>query len=195
MVEEQELVALVIAGDPDAQEKFFKLFRPRLVRASLYFLGYQDPEAEDIVQETFLVALPRLQYYDFRAPIYAWLRQICLRLCYARMRNRGRVLVSMEEDLEVFMLRMAMERIQNADLEAVKQEKLSLLHELKKHLNAESRAIIELRNVQGLTYAQISFTLGIPLGTVMSRLARARDQLRKLVEEPPDPRETQITKS
>jgi RNA polymerase sigma factor (sigma-70 family) len=187
MQEEKELVGRLLAGDTDAEDQFYKMFRPRLYRASLYFLGAHDSEAEDIVQDTFMVALPKLKDYDFKAPIYAWLRQICLRLCYARMRKRSRVLMSMEEDMEVMMRRQALERVQSSDREAIKQEKLGLLHELKKQLNADSGQIIEMRHVQGLTYVQISQALAIPLGTVMSRLARARDQIRKLVEEAPEP--------
>ncbi len=186
MVEEQVLVGRVLAGDLEAEDQFYKMFRPRLLRASLYFLGVHDPEAEDIVQETFIIAFPKLQHYDFRAPIYAWLRQICLRLCYARMRSRSRVLMSVEEDLEMFMQRMAVERVQAQDLEVQKKQKLELLTELKKKLNPDSARIIELRNVQGMSYIRISRALDIPLGTVMSRLARARDQLRKLVEAQPE---------
>ena len=179
---EEVLVSKVVAGDSMAEEEFHRLYRPRLLRASMYFLGGQDAEAEDIVQDTFIIAFPKLKDYVFEAPIYAWLRQICLRLCYARLRNRSRMLMSLEEDLELYMQRMAVERLQNNDLESLKQQRLQLLSELKKQLSSDSAAIIELRCDQGLSYAQISATLGIPLGTVMSRLARARTQLRKLVE-------------
>ena len=184
MIEEQRLVTRILAGEVSAQEEFDKIFRPRLIRASMYFLGIHDSEAEDIVQETFLIALSKLQNYDFAAPIFAWLRQICLRLCYARMRSRARVMVSLEEDLEMSMQGMALERVQNGELEAQKQVNLGLLNDLKKQLNHDSAEIIELRNVQGLSYIQISQALKIPMGTVMSRLARARDQLRKLAETP-----------
>jgi RNA polymerase sigma-70 factor (ECF subfamily) len=183
MGDEEALVKLVIAGDPAAEEKFFKMYRPRLYRASMYFLGGQDTEAEDIVQDTFVIALPKLKDYVFRAPIYAWLRQICLRLCYARLRTRSRVLASLEEDLELFMQRTAIERIQSQDLEAIKERRLARLRVLIQQLNPNSRQIIELRSVQGMSYTLISQALNIPIGTVMSRLARARDQIRKLVEE------------
>lgn len=182
MVEERELVARVLAGDPEAEDAFYNMFRPRLLRASAYFLGMHDPEAEDIVQETFVVALPKLLNYDFRAPIYAWLRQICMRLCYARVRKRSREWMSIEEDLEVLMRRMAMERVDAEDLETMEKRRLGLLTEMKKVLGPASSRIIELRHVQGLSYLMISRTLDVPMGTVMSRLARARNQLRKLLE-------------
>lgn len=192
MLEEKELVGRILAGDQDAANDFVKIFRPRLVRASLYFLGYHDSDAEDIVQDAFMIAFPKLHHYDFCAPIYAWLRQICLRLCYARMRRRGRVSMALQEEMEVHMQRKAMDRVQAEGLEAQKQLRLAVLHELKKSLGPDSREIIELRNVRGLSYAQISLSLGIPIGTVMSRLARAREQLRKLLDAMPKDETVQV---
>lgn len=183
MLEEKKLVGRILNGDPEAADAFVTLFRPRLLRASHYFLGHQDADAEDIVQDTFMVAFPKLQQFDFRAPIYAWLRQICLRLCYARIRRRGRVHMTLQEDLELQMQGQAIEKEQAAGLEHQKQERLVVLQGLKKDLGAISQEIVELRNVQGLSYVQISKKLGIPMGTVMSRLSRGRDQLRVLLEE------------
>ena len=180
MSTEEDLVARVIAADPDAEEEFFRIYRPRLYRAAMYFLGSNDAEADDIVQETFIIALPKLKDYVFNAPLFAWLRQICLRLCYARMRTRKRHLMSDEEDLELMMRRQATEKLQHEDEGLERERKLALLHELKKKLNPDSRAIIELRNVQGMSYTQIAKTLKIPIGTVMSRLSRAKEQIRKL---------------
>lgn len=187
MVGEQELVGKVIAGDQEAEAIFFRMYHPRLLRTSMYFLGGHDSEAEDIVQETFMIALPKLKDYVFRAPIYAWLRQISLRLCYARLRTRNRVLVSLEEDLEIYMGRLAVDRIHSVELEDQKQQKLALLRELRQRLSPDSLRIIELRDVQGMRYAAISKTLDIPMGTVMSRLSRARNQLRKLAMAAPEP--------
>jgi RNA polymerase sigma-70 factor (ECF subfamily) len=180
MQSEQELVTRVIAGDPAAEEEFFRIYRPRLYRASMYFLGSNDSEADDIVQETFIIALPKLKDYVFNAPIFAWLRQICLRLCYARMRTRKRHLMSAEEDLELLMRRHAVEKIQREDESVERDQRLGLLHELKKKLNPDFREIIEMRNVQGMSYTLIARTLKIPIGTVMSRLSRAREQIKKL---------------
>lgn len=186
MVEEQQLVQKMLAGDRDAEVDFFKLFKPRLLRAAYYFLGWNDSEAEDVVQDTFMVALPKLKDYDFNAPIFAWLRQICLRLCYARLRKRRKVLITAEEDLELHLRRQAVERLQTTELEAQKQWRLEQLAKLRLKLNPDSRQIMELRDVQGHSYAVISQTLSIPMGTVMSRVARAREQLRKLIEIDPD---------
>ncbi len=178
MVEEQELVRRVLAGSPDAEREFFERYRPRLLRASRFFLGGQDSDAEDIVQETYIIAFRRLGEYVFRAPIYAWLRQICLRLCYARLRARRRVLVSREGDLEVYLHAAALRRVSDGEADVQRLARLALLETLKGGLSPDGRRIIELRDVQGLRYAAIGAALGIPMGTVMSRLARARTRLR-----------------
>jgi RNA polymerase sigma-70 factor (ECF subfamily) len=153
----------------------------------MYFLGGQDAEAEDIVQETFMIALPKLSSYVFNAPIYAWLRQICLRLCYARRRTRNRLVMSPEADLELFLRRAALERTQTESLEALKIRRLELLRRLSGKLKAHSREVFELRNMQEMSYAEIGRSLSIPMGTVMSRLARARVQMRQLVDSQPEP--------
>jgi RNA polymerase sigma-70 factor (ECF subfamily) len=72
------------------------------------------------------------------------------------------------------------EKIQREDEGVERDQRLVLLHELKKKLNPDSREIIEMRNVQGMSYTLIARTLKIPIGTVMSRLSRAREQIKKL---------------
>lgn len=182
MDEEKQLVERVLGGDREAEDKFVSVFQPRLFRASRYFLGSQDPEAEDVVQQTFLIALPKLKLYDFRAPLYAWLRQICVHLCYERLRQRNRMLVSLEADLELYSRRLALERTVLGDLDMEKQLKLNLLRELQKGLDDPSRRMLQMRNEGGCSYSEISQALGIPIGTVMSRLARIRQALRTMLK-------------
>ncbi len=182
MDEEKELVGRVLSGDGDAEEKFVSVFQPRLYRASRYFLGAQDPEAEDVVQQTFLIALPKLQFYDFRAPLYAWLRQICVHLCYERLRQRNRMLVSLEQDLELYSRKLALERTLLGDQDLEKQSKLRLLREMQQQLDDPSRKMLQMRNELGRSYSEISQDLGIPIGTVMSRLARIRQSLRGMLK-------------
>jgi RNA polymerase sigma-70 factor (ECF subfamily) len=185
MKEEQALVERVIAGDAAAEEEFFALYRPRLYRAAMYFLGGRDTDVDDVVQETFMVALPRLKDFVFNAPLFAWLRQICLRRCYSRIRARRRNWSSPEADLEPLMRHQAMDRHRYKDSDIENEEKLGILRGLKEKLNAGSRQVIEMRCERGLSYLEISQELKVPMGTVMSRLARARDQIRVLARTSP----------
>ena len=93
-MEERELVRRVLDGDKSAQTEFFLVHRDRLYRTCVYFLGYQDPEAEDIVQEAFIIALRKLPEFEFKASLNTWLTQICVFLCYKRLHKRHRAVLS-----------------------------------------------------------------------------------------------------
>jgi RNA polymerase sigma-70 factor (ECF subfamily) len=179
VMEEKELVERVLKGESLAEEEFFKTYRPRLMRCSYFFLGARDPETEDVVQQTFLIAFPKLKDYDFRAPIYAWLKRICVNLCYERLRHRKRVLASLDEDLEVYTRDAARLKQEAGDAEAEKAFLLALVAELQATMDETSRRILRLRDVEGKSYSEISRILEIPIGTVMSRLARSRQELKK----------------
>jgi DNA-directed RNA polymerase specialized sigma24 family protein len=97
MLEERELVRRVVAGDPAAEEEFLRAYRARLTRASCYIPGAKDREAVGVVQDALVAALPQLRSHAFYTPIYAWLRQICLRMSYARLRARRRLMLTLEE--------------------------------------------------------------------------------------------------
>lgn len=89
MTEKQELMTLDLAVDSGIEEKFYKLFRPRLYSTSMGILGGNGPEAEAAVRDTLLAALPLFKGGHDSSSAYAWLRQICLRCCYARLRALG----------------------------------------------------------------------------------------------------------
>ena len=184
MDEEKDLVAEILGGDAEATQAFISLFKPRLLRASVAFLGLKESEGADMVQDTFMVALPRLKHFKFQVPLMVWLRQICMRQCYARLRERSGVLVTLEDDLDLYMQRLDIQRVQSENLEVQKQQKVELLRELIKQLTPSDRQIIQLRNVNGMTYGQISLVLDIALATVVERLVAAREQIRIFLDGP-----------
>lgn len=184
MVDEKDLVIRVLQGLPGAEAEFIRLFRGRLLRASRIFLGDRSSEGEDMVQDTFLVSLPGLKNRDLSAPVFPWLRRVCLRLCYERRRSRNGVLVCLEGELKTYMLRMDVEQVRSGHLEVQTQQRMELLRELIKQLAPAERQIIQLRNVHGMSYAQIGQVLDLPLADIVERWAQARGQLRRFVDSP-----------
>jgi RNA polymerase sigma-70 factor (ECF subfamily) len=182
VVDEKDLVIRVLHGVPGAEAEFIQLFRGRLLRASKVFLSDLSAEGEDMVQDTFLVALPGLEKRDLRAPVFPWLRRVCLRLCYERRRSRHGVLVCLEDELKTYMLRMDIEQVHSGHLEVQRQQRMEQLRELIKQLAPAQRQIIQLRNVHGMSYAQIGQVLDLPTETVVGRWAQARGQLRRFVD-------------
>jgi RNA polymerase sigma-70 factor, ECF subfamily len=160
-------------------EEIFKAFWPRLLRASQGFLGVQAAEAQDMVHDTFLVAFSKLDRYDPSEGTYAWLRQICLRLCYARLRSHDGALGCIEAEIKQYREAASIERVHSENLELQKQQQLELLRELIKSLPPDSRQVIQLRNVNGMTYAQICETLDLPPAHLVARLKRARALIRE----------------
>ena len=128
-----------------------------------------DSDAADIVQESLLRALPSVE--RARDP-RAWLLTIVRNTAYSflqqhRARELGTELEEPGPDTpEVLLLRSAQQRVLNQAVEA---------------LPVEFREVFVLRELEGLSYREIAEVAGIPMGTVMSRLSRARRQLQAAV--------------
>jgi len=157
--------------------------QPRLFKAAAYFLSAQDPEAEDVVQQAFLIAFQKLDTYDAsRASLYTWMARICVNLCYQRMDRRRREQAQALDDLELAASALAQERHEALEAASLKEGLLSVLREQMLRLGEACRRVLDLRDVQGLSYADVGRKLKVPIGTVMSRLARCRQSLKELVQ-------------
>jgi RNA polymerase sigma-70 factor (ECF subfamily) len=136
------------------------------ITASPRILG-QGADAEDATQEIFLRVREKADGFDGRGSFSAWLRRLALNHCLNRLAERRR-----REG-----------RIEPCDLDRVptsappKFETAEALERALSRLPDDQRAVLVLREVEGLTYREISEALSIPAGTVMSRLARARERL------------------
>jgi RNA polymerase sigma-70 factor (ECF subfamily) len=144
-------------------------------------LGYRDPEAEDILQETFITAIQQIHEFEFRSSLYSWLYRICLNRCYNRLRNRKRQVALVEEELEVLADPLSIEREDRKAEEAGYHRVLEHIESQMPLLGKPCRELLDMRDRQDKSYAEISQTLKIPLGTVMSRLARCKEALKGLV--------------
>lgn len=182
MSDERELVQKILAGDVEAQTRFYRENAKRLFPICIHFLGPEDEDAEDILQQTFLIALGKVKEFEFRSTLYTWLSSICANLCYERIRRKKKVLASLQEDLERLSAAQTPPRHEEKDAEEEKQARLALLGLITGTLSERCRKILELRDKQGQSYINISRALKIPMGTVMSQLARCRKALRNLFE-------------
>jgi RNA polymerase sigma-70 factor (ECF subfamily) len=179
-LEDRELVQKLLAKDEQAYRIFYDTYRDKLHKACVYLLGYQDPDAEDITHEVFLAALRQLPQFEFRSSMYHWLYRICMYLCYERIRKRRRLVASLDEELEKAMNQRAF-TVQDRDQEEKEKEKMLRLLESQKELMGDPcRGLLDLRENQKKSYAQLADTLKVPIGTVMSRLSRCKEALKAL---------------
>ena len=179
-MEERELVQKILQGDEKAKAEFFVTFREKLYRNCVYLLGYQDPEAEDVVQEVFITAFQKLPEFEFRSSLSTWLTQICIFKCHNRYRQRAKQVSQEHAELDVLLQSVAVEK---EDIQARQQEKLGIIEKCLEKIGKECREVIELRELKEKSYIEIGKALKIPLGTVMSRLSRCKGALKVLVEQ------------
>jgi RNA polymerase sigma factor (sigma-70 family) len=146
---------------------------PRLRRHALY-LCYNHADADDLVQDCLEAALSKKGSLQDPAKLRSWLLSILNNLFLMRLRSNARrgQMLQIEDFADSLAASASPEDRQTARDLARAMAKLS----------AEHRQILLLLNVEGYGYRQVADTLGIPIGTVMSRLARARRRLRALLE-------------
>ncbi len=181
-MEDRELVQKVLAGDPSAQALLVESHQKALRKVCVHILGYGDPEVEDVLQDTFAAAFQKLGAFEFRSSLGHWLRQICVHLCYRRWRKRKRMVVLEMEKIEELLVPDALSRPGAERLQAEQARKTEALEKGKQGLGKPCQELIGLRDEKGKSYADIAEALRVPMGTVMSRLARCREILRELVQ-------------
>jgi len=150
-------------GSASDLEALFKEHWPRAHRAA-YLVVQDGAAAEDIAQEAFLSAIRNLDRFDRRRPFGPWLHRIVVNRCLDLLRTERR-LVGGEAELE---------RLEWHDVPSGDQELLDAIA----GLSLQRRVVVVLRYGLGYTPTAIGELLGIPIGTVNSRLARALEELR-----------------
>jgi len=137
------------------------------------WLTRNEHDAEDVVQEAYLRAF---RFFDAaRGSDYrAWLLTIVRNTCYTWLQQNRRPTMSIEEDMPELDSTQS-----NPETLLLREIDAELLRQAVEELPLEFREAIVLRELEGLSYKEISGITDVPLGTVMSRLARARDRLSK----------------
>ncbi|MBA5685471.1 RNA polymerase sigma factor [Rugamonas apoptosis] len=156
---------------------------PRLRRYARALLG-ERADADDLVQDTVARGWDRLATWRRGGDMRAWLFSIMHNLHVDRLRQPGLPTVPLDDDSP-----MPADPAQPSDRLAVRDLDAAL-----QQLPPEQRAVLLLVAVEELSYEQTAATLGIPLGTVMSRLSRGRERLRLLMLGQPVPAPLKVIK-
>ena len=181
---EADLVLAAQKGDLEAFNQLVLSYQDRIFNLAARILGDNDL-AEDITQNTFLTAylnLPRFRNGSFRS----WLYRIATNLCYdVHRRHKRYPVLSLENEV------LAEERISPLhdfsgssimpEMEVERRELEQVIQQALNRLDADQRTIVVLIDQQDFDYAEAAQILRIPIGTVKSRLARARLRLRQLL--------------
>ncbi|HSR69009.1 MAG TPA: sigma-70 family RNA polymerase sigma factor [Acidobacteriota bacterium] len=163
-LQEARLLKEVLAGRHEAYGPIFDRYRDQALGLALTYTRNRE-DARDVVQEAFIKAFQNLEHFDRGRRFGPWLLSIVRNLSIDLLRRRkfdGPELVQ-ETLSDGSSLREGERRLIRREIE-----------EVMSRLKAPHRRIILLRELQGFSYAEIAQQLGIPIGTVMSRLHQAR---------------------
>jgi RNA polymerase sigma-70 factor (ECF subfamily) len=171
------LVERVRNGDKRAFELLMEKYRRKIGR--LLSRMVRDPEeVEDIAQETFIKAYRALPQFRGDAAFYTWLYRIAVNTAknYLAARNRNMLTVSdmVAEDEEGGEERYAAPDIDTPDAQLLSKQIAYAVNEAVEALPEELRTAITLREIEGMSYEDIAVFMGCPIGTVRSRIFRAR---------------------
>ena len=179
--DEAELILKARDGDRDAFSVLVERYERRVVGVALAVVHNQD-DALELAQETFVRAFQNLKNFESRSSFSTWLYRIAANLSIDFWRREGRYNVLRGEDAENELRRMPSS--QGDSYRAASQTELGgRLKEALEELSPEHRAVVLLREVEGLSYDEISDVLQCPRGTVMSRLHYARNRLRSILKD------------
>jgi RNA polymerase sigma-70 factor (ECF subfamily) len=179
-----DLWKAAVHGDHAAFHALVDRHARALFRVALS-LSESRSDAEDICQETFAAAFKGLKGFDGRASVKTWLTRILMRRAakiWNKQRNARRTISlhredAAERDQEINGIAMSGKSVAAAttvDMDT-RMDVLAVIRELPD----EFRDVVVLREIDGLSYQEIADSLGVPRGTVESRLHRARAELRR----------------
>ena len=169
---DDELVRRYLAGDQAAFTALVDRHQRRVYNLALRMLGREE-DAKDATQDAFLNALRKLSSFRGQAAFTTWMHRVTLNTCYDILRRRKREPL-LDEPAEDVPSRATPDPA-GAVADAVDVRRALLL------VPEEFRAVLVLHDVQDLAYEDIAEILGIPVGTVKSRLHRGRLALARLL--------------
>ena len=180
LAEETALIDGIVSGQSSKFEVLVGNYQQRIYGTLLGMLGSRQ-DAEDVTQETFITAFRKLDQFEQRSSFYTWLHRIAFNAAIDLQRRKKRA-------KNQFVSRDSLEISEPADRQSESPAMIVMAKETAarvqlalSRLDEERRNIIVLRDLQGIDYAEIATILDIPVGTVRSRLHRARIELREIM--------------
>lgn len=175
-LDEDQLIAASRHGDATAYGYLVRKYQRRLC-TSLFHMCGSSADAQDAAQEAFLQAFLKLNTYTGASAFYTWLYRIAVNAMiteYRKRRTRSNSERSRSLSDEHFSLKSDC-----PDEGLLREERVKLVQQGLANLSSEHRTILVLREIENCDYEEIAQLLSIPIGTVRSRLHRARIELRE----------------
>ncbi len=171
-----ELIARCRGGDRAATEELVRQLTPMIYKTAFSMMG-NEHDAGDAVQETFIKVLKALPGFRGDASLNTWVYRITSNTCLDMLRTMGRYQTVSPDDEDVFL--QIPDTAPTPEDAAVSGERQAAVREAVNALPTEYRLVVTLCDLSGLSYIEAAEALDCPVGTVKSRLSRARALLLK----------------
>lgn len=180
---DQQLVDRVKRGDKRAYELLFIKYQPQLVGLVGRYLRDQD-EVQDVVQEAFIKAYKALPRFRGDSAFYTWLYRIAINTAKNHLVSRSRRPPSTDIDIEDGEFQDSsgiLSDIQNPENSLATEQLEAVVYKAIDDLAEDLKVAITLREFEGLSYDEIAEVMDCPVGTVRSRIFRAREAIEKKI--------------
>jgi len=165
----RRVVQSATRGDRAALREIYEATSDRVFRLMVRMVGQQD--ADDLTQQTFVRAFTKLDQFSGESKFETWLYRLATNEALQHLRREK------HRRTKELVVEPTVRHADHVD----QDERAAMVRTALDQLDSELRAIFTLKEESGLSYQEIAATLGIPEGTVGSRLNRARRELRKLI--------------
>jgi RNA polymerase sigma-70 factor, ECF subfamily len=174
--DDAQLIDLTLAGQTAAFGQLVLKYQDRLFNTVVHLVGNAE-DARDIVQDAFVQAYLKLAGFNRSSAFYTWLYRIAVNMAVSSLRKDRPT-----SSIDYVKQTSGIEPIDSADEPtdaAERSERCKQVRQAIAELSEEHRVILVLREIEGFCYENIAEILDLPLGTVRSRLFRARMQCRE----------------
>ena len=187
MTKEEDLGLIERAkkGDESAFRMLLRKYERSVFTICLRMVRNRE-EAEDLAQEAFVKVFSMLERYNSTYAFSSWLFKITSNLCIDSLRKRrikGVPIDEPEQSDNGEYVRQYESAEDDPEMTTIKKERAGYLMQAIDNLPPHYKLMVILRHQEGLSYEEIAASVGVPLGTVKARIHRARQMLRKLLEE------------
>lgn len=188
-IDDAVLVQQCQNGDSTAAERLIRKYQSRIYNA-IYRICANPDDAAELTQDTFVKVIENIANFQGKSSFYTWAFRIGVNLtlnyCQRNVKLGLRSLDANDTDDSdakgVLKKFLAADNLPDPAAVAQNKELCTLVVKALDKLDDAQRAVIVLRDIEGMNYAQIAEVLDIELGTVRSRLSRARTSLREIME-------------
>ncbi len=176
MYDEQRVLRRIRDGDRCAFEELIDEFETRVYRLALRYADLV-PDAEDLTQEIFLGIYRNIGGFRGRSALSTWIYRVALNHCLEYRRKKRPEQVPLDDGLHLASTTRRDDPVQAATMVELSEQVEKALGKL----TPIPREVVILHEMHGLTYGECAETLGVPVGTVKSRLSNAFVRLRELL--------------